>query len=348
MKSLRWRLTLWFAISLLLVVSVLMVSAHWHLDYELRKEKWERTHPAQPDWILHGSFTDHEVRDILKELASFWIILSVPLIGLAIASAYWIAHRSIRPITRINQQLSRLDIQSLSQPIRSTDADPEISELVAHFNGLLRRLQISFKHLQDFTGQVAHELRTPLQLMRLRIEANAASMNPELAEELQEELARLSNYVETALTIARAEQGRLELKPEPVELKEFLTDVLEPFGRLANAEGRRLDWSCAEGVVVRADRGALKQVLFNGLSNAMKHGDGEILLRVRKRNNHVALLLGNRIAGRASKSRPGLGIGLRLVRALVHQMEEARLSIRRQNFFWLKLQLLSNEASANT
>lgn len=341
MKPLRWRLTLWFAVSLLAVVALLMASAYWHLDYELRKEKWERTHPSHPDWILHGSFTDQEVRDILGELAKFWLVIGIPVVSLAIASGYFIARRSMRPVQEINQQLNRFSARTISQRIAAPDADPEIRALVNHFNELLARLQTSFAQLQEYASQVAHELRTPLQLMRLRVEANAASMKPELAEELEEELARLSKYVETALTIARAEQGRLELNPEAVRLKDFLADTLEPFSRLALAEGRRLLWACPDGIVARADRGVLKQVLFNLLSNAMKHGQGEIFLRVRQRNLRVTLLLGNRPAKQAPESGGGLGIGLRLVQALVRQMEGARLTIRKQNAFWVKLQLPS-------
>ena len=212
-----------------------------------------------------------------------------------------------------------------------------------HVNELLARLELAFTHLREYTTQVAHELRTPLQLMRLRIEANAAVMNPELAEELQEELARLSGYVETALTIARAEQGRLDLRPEPLRLKEFLTDVLEPFSRLAIAEGRRLLWSCPAGIVAQADRGSLKQILFNLLSNALKHGNQDILLRVRQRSRGVSLLLGNRVMERAHVSPEGLGIGLRLVRALSSQMKQTRIAIRCQRFFWVRLQLPAGE-----
>ena len=222
---------------------------------------------------------------------------------------------------------------------RRPDTDPEIGQLVRHFNKLLGRLETSFTHLQSYTAQVAHELRTPLQLMRLRIEANAAAMDPALAEELQEEIARLSNYVETALTIARAEQGRLELNCEPVALKEFLTDVLEPFGRLALAEGRQLRWSCPENVVVQADRSALKQILFNVLSNAMKHGERDIFLRVRARGQCVTLLLGNLPANRSNTRGSGLGIGLRLVHALAGQMQKTHFILRQRRFFWVQLRL---------
>ncbi len=339
MKSLRWRLTLWFGISLLLVVTALILAAHRHLDYELRQEKWERTTQERPDWILHGSYSDKEVRDILGELVQFWVLVGVPLVGLALVSAYFIARRSDRPVREVNRQLAGLGPTTLAERVKAPDVDPEVGALVRHVNELLGRLELAFNHLQEYTTQVAHELRTPLQLMRLRIEANAAGMKPELAEELQEELARLTNYVETALTIARAEQGRLELMPEPLALKDFLTDMLEPFSRLAEAEERRLLWSCPAEVVVNADRGALKQILFNLLSNALKHGDQDILLRVRPRQSGVSLLLGNRATERTQASRQGLGIGLRLVQALSHQLQQAKLTIRHRRFFWACLRL---------
>lgn len=339
MKSLRWRLTLWFGISLLVVVTGLILAAHWHLDYELRKEKWERTAPEHPDWILHGSYSDKEVQDILGELVRFWILVGVPLVGLALASAYFIARRSDRPVREVNRQLARLGPTTLAERVQAPDVDPEVGELVRHVNELLARLELAFTHLQEYTTQVAHELRTPLQLMRLQIENNAAGMKPELAEGLQEELARLTSYVETALTIARAEQGRLELQPERLQLKEFLTDALEPFSRLAEADGRQLLWSCPEGLVVQADPSTLKQILFNLLSNALKHGEHDILLRVRSRQREISLLLGNRTAEGNHKLEQGLGIGLRLVRALASQMRQTRLTTRNQRFFWARLQL---------
>ena len=339
MKSLHWRLTLWFAISLLVVVGGLMMAAHWHLSYELHQEKWERTHPANPDWVLHGSFTDQEVHDILGELAEFWLMIAIPLVGAALGASYFIARRSTRPVQQINHQLDRLGVATLSQRVQATDADPEIGQLVGHFNKLLDRIEVSFAQLQDYTAQVAHELRTPLQLLRLRIETEANTMNPALAEELQEEIARLSRYVETALAVAQAQQGRLELSPECISLKPYLADLLEPFTRLAMADGRKFLWSCPDDVGILADRSALKQVLFNLLNNALKHGVGTIRLRVRASGKRVRLLIGNQVTSLPPQRVAGLGIGLRLVSAFTQQMANTSFRCRRGHYFWSQLAL---------
>ncbi len=339
MKSLRARLTLWFALSLIGVVAVLMLAADWHLDYELRQEKWERTHPAHPDWVLHGSFTDQEVHDILGELMRFWLLVGTPVVGLAVVAGYLMARQSTRPVEALNRQLAGLGAANLGERVRVPAGDPEFVELVRRLNQLLDRLEVAFGHLQEYTTQVAHELRTPLQLIRLQIEAHASTMNPELAEGLAEELARLSNVVETALTIARAEQGRLELAREAVVLRPFLEDLLDPFARLAGSEGRRLVWDCPADCVVHSDRPALKQILINLVTNALKHGEGDIHLCVRERHDRIALLVGNRRASASAAGRAGLGIGLRLVRALAQQLDDASLQLHSGAWYWARLSL---------
>lgn len=338
MKSLRWRLTLWFALSLLGVLAVMALSAHWHLDSELRQEKWERTRPDQPDWILHGSFTDQEVHDILKELIQVWLLIGTPAVVLAVAAAYLLARHSLKPVREVNRQLSGMGPGTLSHRIAAPATDPEFRELVRHLNGLLGRLEASFGQLQEYTSQVAHELRTPLQLMRLRLENEASGLKPELAEELQEELARLSNYVESALTIARAEQGRLELQPERIPLKEFLADVIEPFAILATTLGRKLLWSCPKEAEIWCDRNALKQIMFNVLNNSLLHGMGNVLLRVRVRTGSTSILIENGLPETARNPGKGLGIGLKLVQVLIQQMPKTRMTFRKGRCFCVRFQ----------
>jgi signal transduction histidine kinase len=137
--------------------------------------------------------------------------------------------------------------------------------------------------------------------------------------------------------IARAEQGRLELNPESLVLKDFLTDIIEPFSRLAAASQRRLLWSCPKEATAWTDRNLLKQILFSLLNNALQHGQDEILLRVRCCAGSIWFLIGNRPAVRGSQDGNGLGIGLRLVRALVLQLDRTKLTFRKRSYFWARL-----------
>ena len=86
----RLRLAAWSALSILLIVGVLIFSAHWHLDEELRKDRWDRTHPQFPQWSIHGSYTEAEIHDILGELLKVWIWVAGPLVLTSVAVGYLI------------------------------------------------------------------------------------------------------------------------------------------------------------------------------------------------------------------------------------------------------------------
>lgn len=101
----RLRLTAWYAVSVMVIVAVLMFTAHRHLDEELRSDRWDRSHPQFPQWIIHGSYTDEEVQDILGELMHVWMWVGIPLVLGSVAAGYLIALRSVRPIRCLNREL---------------------------------------------------------------------------------------------------------------------------------------------------------------------------------------------------------------------------------------------------
>ncbi len=316
MKSLRWRMALWFAASVMAVLTVFVGITFFHLRHELNVEKWERSHPGNTPFLLHATYSDPEVDDITGELMQLSLLYAVPVALLAVGIGYVLARRAFEPVAEMNRQLQAIGARSLDQRVRLREADAEFRSIEENLNGLLTRLDGSFRQLSEFSAQVAHELRTPLTLIRLQVEEAADRIEPALAESLQDELHRLSDYVDQCLLLATAEQGRLTLHVEEVPLRALVLAMIETYELLARESARQLTVVAAEEVVVTADPRYLRQILHNLLTNALRHGQGEIQVSVWRdaggafcRVNNVALL-------QAPAAAPGTGLGLRIVRAL--------------------------------
>lgn len=167
--------------------------------------------------------------------------------------------------------------------------------------------------------------------MRLQVEEAAGGIEPGLAESLQDELRRLSDYVDQCLLLATAEQGRLVLDIKPVALRALVTEMIEVYELLAREQNRRLTVSAPEEVTVSADARKLRQMLHNLLTNALRHGSGPLTVTVRRERDETVCRVENEVdvgpgasAGGGSRA-PGAGwaekavgmtLGLRIVRAL--------------------------------
>jgi len=316
MKSMRWRIALWFTFSLLAVTAVFVDITYKHLQHELRVEKWERARPGNQDWTLHGSYSEAEVNDIAGELWRSALLYAAPVTALTLCIGYYLAKRSFQPVTEMNRQLRAIGARSLDQRVRVTDADEEFQAIEKNLNALLARLDASFRQLTEFSAQVAHELRTPLTLIRLQVEEAADRIEPALAESLQDELRRLSDYVDQCLLLATAEQGRVSLDIRPVPLRALVLEMLEVYELLARSESRPLTVAAGEEVTVSADVRSLRQILHNLLTNALRHGEGPIVVTVGRDGADGFCRIENAVSRKPSSAGSGHTLGLRLVRAL--------------------------------
>lgn len=335
--SFRIKLAAWYALSLLAFAVVLVVTAHRHLDEELRKDRWDRSHPKFPGWIIHGSYTDAEVHDILGELLFVWLWAGIPVALAGAGIGYVLARRSVRPVRRINHQLAGLQLSGLDRGVSVSERDPELASLVLHLNDLLRRVRSSYDAMQDFSIHVAHELRTPLTLLRMKLETAAPCLPQDFSEDMQEEVRHLSQLVERLLLTARAEGGKLDIKAAPIELGPVLDDLCESYAVLAIERGVTFDWHLQLGLRCFGDADLTRQILHNLLSNALRHGGSQARLRAFRAGRSIIVTLANtRRAGDVTAQ--GTGIGLRLVRGLCASLPSTLFLERRTpNVFAVRL-----------
>jgi signal transduction histidine kinase len=338
MKSLRLQLVLWYLGSVVATVIFFAAITYFHLRQELRSTTWSHPHPDHPSWVINEHFTDAEVNLLTGHLIHISLLYLIPFVAVTASIGFFLAKKSIHPIACLNTQLQLLGPRNLFRRVSMAQGDHEYRELQVHINSLLERLQVAFNQLEEFSAKVAHELKTPLTLLRLKVEREADQINPDLAESLQDELKRLSDYVERMLVLARAEQGRMPVSQELFTIDSIVHELLDTYQILAHADHRSIRFHCPKDCAIEFDKQHFRQIIHNLLTNALRHGAGPILVSVRQTPRHVVLSCINAVNRNLKGSTLGVGLGLRLVRALVTPIPETNFSTtKRGNYFVARL-----------
>ncbi len=311
----RFRIAAWFGISLTALIGLMIVTAHWHLDGELRKDRWDRSHPKYPNWVIHGSYTNEEVHDILGELMKIWLWVGVPAVATSLGIGLLLARRSVRPVRLINDQLKELTPATMRRGIVMPENDPVLADLVAHINSSLDRAGAAYEEMAGFSSRVAHELRTPLTILRMKVEQSGDGLQGDMQEELQDELARLSRFIERSLLAAKADSGALEPCACRVDVSKLLEEIGESYRLLAAEKHLEISWLSLPGLEAVTDADLLRQVLHNLLGNALRYAHSRIKVKATLANGVPVLTICND-RDPLKMAIPGLGLGLRLVEGI--------------------------------
>ncbi len=313
--SFRFRIAAWVVVSCTLLIAVMMFTGYRQLEEELREGRKDPTHPGTAEWTIHNSYAEEEIRDILSEMTRSWLWTGLPVIALSLFAGLLLARRSLRPVHDINRQLTAMRPDSLHGGIKITEADPIIGDLANHLNGLLEKAGTAYQEMAEFSSRVAHELRTPLMLLRLRIENAPPGMPPAFQEDLQDELARLTRFVERALLATKAEQGALRAAPVPLNLSDIVRDISEHYQLLACERPLEMTVEIEPDIHIDADSDLLRQAIHGLLENAVRYAKSEIRISCAIRDGSPMLDVRNNV-NPVTIATVGLGLGLRLVRGI--------------------------------
>jgi signal transduction histidine kinase len=260
-------------------------------------------------------------------------------IALLIASVvgYVLAAAALRPVERMRRHAAAVTAAGTSERLPVPPGNDEIGRLGRTLNEMLARLEVAFKRERAFVSDASHELRTPLAILRTELELalRGKHTQEELEDALRsaaEEAERLSSLAEDLLVIARSDQGRLPVHPEPLVAGDVLARVAGRFQARAKVEGRPITADPSEGVALNADLARIEQALANLVDNALTYGDGSVVLSARAENGTVELHVSDQGRGfppdflpraferftRAdeARTRGGTGLGLAIAAAV--------------------------------
>lgn len=270
-------------------------------------------------------------------------LAEVVLLGLCLSAAAGVAvaGMGMRPLTKITSAAQRIGPTQLHERIGSMHWPQELTALAEAFDEMLDRLEDSFARLSQFSADMAHELRTPIN--NLMGEAEVSLSKPRTTEEYQrvlasslEECGRLSRLIESMLFLARAENAETELKRSPLDARREMETVREFYDGVAEEQG--VEVACAGDGQLNADPLLFRQALGNLLSNALHYTprDGKVLISVApSREGWMDISVTDTGTGidpehlprifdrfyRADRSRSqhpqGLGLGLAIVKSIL-------------------------------
>ena len=266
---------------------------------------------------------------------NWYITAAVMVLGGVLA--YFVSGHALKPLHSFAAQVEKVEPNNLTDMKITEEVLPEFRQFSRSFNQMLDRLDEGFTAQRQFTGNAAHELRTPLALMQARIELFAdehPAMLPETAEFLtllREQTERLTQMTKTLL-----EMSALQSVPrnDRIQLAPMMEEILTDLAPLAEKNGITLTCD-GDGAMTGSD-GLLYRLLFNLTENAIKynHPGGTVRLTVQKEAAHLVIRVSDTGCGipepyresifqpffRVDKSRSreygGVGLGLSLVWAI--------------------------------
>ncbi|MBW7851248.1 MAG: HAMP domain-containing histidine kinase [Rhodospirillales bacterium] len=295
--------------------------------------------------LVGRSLQDGEqLKRVIAQAIGWGIAVTVLLGGLG---GVFMSRQLLQRVEAINRTVRRIMGGDMSQRMARSGTEDEFDQLVDNLNAMLDQIERLFESIRTVTDNVAHDLRTPLNRLRSRIdlallgEADVETCRRTLEETMADADHLLATF-NALLTIAEAEAGARSSQLSPLDLVPLVRDVFELYEPVAEEKGVAVALEAADEVMVQGDRHLLSQAVANLLDNAVKYTppEGRIRVSVTAGAQGPELVVADNGPGipaesrdkvlerftrlDATRSTPGNGLGLSLVDA-VARLHRAKL-----------------------
>lgn len=279
----------------------------------------------------------------LESYRDYLRIITIAACLIAILATWLAVHQGHAPIRRISREMRKIGSDQLHIRLEPEAVPTELVELTTSFNGMLERLENVFRRLSDFSGDIAHELRTPITNLKTQTEvalsqARSVEQYREVLYSNLEEYERMAKMLSDMLFLAQADNNLLKPELVKIDLPAEMRNLFDYFGAWAEEREVSLELVGPQ-VCTLGDRLMIRRALSNLLSNAIRYtpagcivtaifGVESAHIRICIQNpgpaipsEHIAHIFERFYRPDASRQRSGEGAGLGL--AIVKSIVEA-------------------------
>lgn len=327
------------------------------LEYQLRiiasREHWDTILPMidndnfeisitpmdNEKWMIIGKSSE-EREEHLSKIRYISGIVIIPFIILGLIISLFLAENILRPVKNLAFTIREIRAGNSEARAKVRGTSDEIDELAEEFNSLNDHNRTLVKNIKDTVDNVAHDLRTPITRFRSTAEqALLRGNDPQVMRDALQDALEMSSDISVLLNaimdVAESESKTFHLKKEIVDVGNLLNRISELYEHVAEEKLIEIHTTQVEGIKIEGDLHRLIQAFGNILDNGIKYSseNTNIFLSAEVTSGHVLIHITDEgpgipeseqmkiwsrlYRGDASRSSPGLGIGLSLVKAII-------------------------------
>ncbi|WP_104802860.1 MULTISPECIES: sensor histidine kinase [Blautia] len=327
---------------LLLTVNSLVSARSYYGDYaSLVEEGAVYYDPALPEGELPPALDpDVTYQEASMKFSVQSVVTMAVIILLALAGTYWATGKMLRPLKELTESVQRVDDRNLDKRVELKRAHGEVGVLADAFNSMLERLEDAFLIQKSFAANAAHELKTPLAVIKSSLQVLEMTPNPEIADykefmqDTDTSLNRIIKTVEGLLALANLRDIPMDQR---VELYTLLQQAVQELAKKARSSQVKLSMGQPVSGFVYGNPSLLYRAFYNLIENAIKYNrrDGDITVSMDMNGKCAVIQVADTGYGigqedlvhifepfyRADKSRsqriPGSGLGLAVVKMIL-------------------------------
>jgi signal transduction histidine kinase len=250
-------------------------------------------HIGARNYVVVAALPMGPANDALRRFG--WILgaLVPGVLGVAGLGGAWISRRALAPVDRLTRDVQALTVRSLDRRLDVPAADDEIRRLATTFNDMLGRLEAGVADMARFTADAAHELRTPVTLVRTTADVTLSRDRTDTEyrqamTEVQKLSEQMSTLVGDLLVLARADAGVEPDAKASVDLASVAQDAVTAAAPTARLALLSINLDATPGVTTIGNASSLRRLLIILIDNAIRYTPGGGAVQVRVAREHLA------------------------------------------------------------